>query len=80
MRPVPLEAPVGRRKVEMYHEIEEPECSACGAKNSETFQRQGINGRRCLVCGHEQVANTTTTQNNDAAPMIWTSSHTRPQF
>lgn len=62
----------------MHHLIDEPECSQCGAKHSETFQRPGIEGRRCLVCGHEQIIR--TRDDGTEEPAIWTSSHTRPSF
>ncbi|MCP3964734.1 MAG: hypothetical protein GY718_00050 [Lentisphaerae bacterium] len=39
----------------MYIEIPDPQCSKCGNKHSETFQRKAESGRRCLSCGHENV-------------------------
>jgi len=62
----------------MYFKIKEPECSQCGAKHSETFRRQGVEGRRCLVCGHEQIIRSKPDGMKES--VIWTSSHTRPQF
>ncbi len=39
----------------MKIDLPEPECSKCGQKNSETFQRRNKSGRRCLQCGYENV-------------------------
>lgn len=39
----------------MYIYLPEPECSKCGQKHSETFQRKDCSGRRCLQCGHENI-------------------------
>jgi hypothetical protein len=62
----------------MYHELPEPECSACDAKNSETFNRRDCAGMRCLNCGHEKITEDRTASKRDQH--CWTSNHTRPQF
>lgn len=60
--------------------MEEPECSQCGAKNYETFQRNypPIEGIRCLVCSHEVITKASTIYPDQH--ITWTSNHTKPQF
>ena len=62
----------------MNHQLPEPQCSVCGSRQSETFQRPGITGRRCLQCGHEQVVR--IAQNQSTTPAMWSSNNTLRQF
>ena len=62
----------------MQHYLPEPECSGCGAKNSETFENNSAIGRRCLNCGHEIITKDKINLKRDQH--VWNSDNTRPQF
>ncbi len=54
----------------MHIDLPEPECSKCGHRNSETFQRGSVQGRRCLNCKHEQTVNIRTAETSRSSESI----------
>lgn len=64
----------------MYHELPEPECKECGAKNSERFYDRYQSGIRCKSCGHE-VINTKRCNGFDVSqPTVYTGTGNRQLF
>ena len=44
----------------MYIDLPAPRCSKCKSTRSESFTREDCSGIRCLDCGHEFKATTTS--------------------
>ena len=64
----------------MFIEPQEPECSACGAADSEMFYYKQVQGRRCRCCGHEHIMNDFRPKEQKDESWPTSATHTRPTF